>query len=845
MIGSLRRLPPRGSVPARAAASGITVGLIVGIGVSFLAVLAPAPVMAATSSAVTVAARDIDPDYANAPFPDLAVTVSQTRDLTSQGILVSWTGGKASTPPTSGTGGSDFVQIAQCWGDDPEDASRPDRTTCQYGGLIAAGAARDNFVDTASVAPEDLVYTALGSGFANPTYTSIPFRPSDGEIVASVVDGKKVDVNVNTNQYFTQYTTNEVKWAGSGGDGSGSARFTLQTAMESPALGCGAPVDTGAAVLAGKSCWLVVIPRGDTELGEASITKSGLFWNAWKHSVAIKLGFKAVGLRCTIGVAERQISGSELAAGAIASWQPKLCAGESGATFTLSTGSDSDAVEAALGTSPSALALTSRPAAAESPDPLAYAPVALTGVSVGFAIDRRLSSAATIPAEFARSDKIPFDHLNLTPRLIAKLLTYSYLDSVPTRADRSHLGYLSSAEPGDNPRNITLDPDFLDQNDEEWRFQSLTSPALGDLLVPQGRSDIAFQLWRYVLADQDAVDFLNGVKDPYGMAVNPWYSTDSTINPTGTAFSVPRDNIPKADPVEQAGSTVLNGPGPVNLVTWRPYTNDFEQGAFQTLRGDGQILGDWDPYSLPAKYGKSSRNLPGSLKVLSVTTTAAAERYQVVSAALLNPAGEFVVPSSESMTAAAAAMTPTITQPKVLEFDPGSATAAAAPTAYPLTMPVYAAVNPLQTDAALRADYAAFIRYAVGAGQVVGSYTGQLPAGYASLPSSWVAQAESAAQAIENGISPIQPVAAATTAVEPVSAATVAAIPAAEAVAASAEQVAAGPAVTGEAAGPLLGAATPDDPPTGPAGFALPAGLLSGLAAAGAVPMISRIRRKP
>ncbi|MGS8556520.1 hypothetical protein ACFKP0_25215, partial [Salmonella enterica subsp. enterica serovar Soahanina] len=85
------------------------------------------------SSAVTITSAQQDPDVANAPMPDLAVTISQTQNLTSQGIRLTWTGGKKSIAPSAGgNGGENFLQIFMCWGDDPTDTSRPDRTTCEY-----------------------------------------------------------------------------------------------------------------------------------------------------------------------------------------------------------------------------------------------------------------------------------------------------------------------------------------------------------------------------------------------------------------------------------------------------------------------------------------------------------------------------------------------------------------------------------------------------------------------------------------------------------------------------------------------------------------------------------------
>jgi hypothetical protein len=109
------------------------------------------------------------------------------------------------------------------------------------------------------------------------------------------------------------------------------------------------------------------------------------------------------------------------------------------------------------------------------------------------------------------------------------------------------------------------------------------------------------------------------------------------------------------------------------------------------------------------------------------------------------------------MTAATAAMSPT-KNTAVLGFDFGSASAKAAGNAYPLTMPVYAALNPLMDDAPLRAIYASFIRYAVQSGQTPGTDIGSLPAGYAPIPATWVTQAMNTASAIQAGIKPTTPV---------------------------------------------------------------------------------------
>lgn len=840
----------------RRAAAPVVAGLAVGVSVFAIVsagvVTAPQSASAATSSAVTVTAKQQDTAIDSAPMPDLSVTVSQTRDLVAQGVRIEWTGGKKSTAPSAGgNGGENFLQIFMCWKEDAENPGKPDRTSCQYGGAGSVGATRDDFRNYASidqVAAQDVEFTAPGFSVF-PPYTSIPFIARDGTRVDSitrdpVTGAKKKDsqVNVNANQFFTSFTTNEIPWVGSGDDGAGSVVFETQTTVQANGLGCGTPVSAAGATV-GASCWLVVLPRGTSDNGSTNITQSGLFHDSWQHALSVKLDFAPVGSGCPSGRAEQQVAGSELAALAVASWQPVVCNQKGGSVYSLITSAESDALLSANTLPTAPLALTSFPRATEGADALTYAPVALSAVGISVAVDRLPDpNDPNLPQEWQDRARTPFESINLTPRLLAKLLSYSYRSSIPTGADQ---GYLA----GTNEYNVTRDPDFLAVNDPEWKAQDLSGPAIADVIVPQGRSDAARAVWRYIASDRDAMEFLASKPDPWGMIVNPWYSTDPEINPTKTAFSLDRDDFPKADPVEYAPANQ----GPINLVTWRPYANDLSTIAYLTLRGDGQGPGTWDSNATPPKYTKASRMLPGNQRLLGMTSAASAARFQTVTASLKNAAGTFAAPTAAAMTAAAAAMTPAAGSHQVVAYDPASDRAAEATDAYPLTMPIYAATNPAVTDPALRATYADLIRFAVGTqAQTPGVAPGQLPAGYVPLPEAWVRQAQDAADVIQNGgktgergspssgggttaYVPAQRAAAASTggAGAPAGAAAVADAPPADATAA-----------TGASAGSLAGGKTPDDPDTGAMVSALPASLLAGLASAAGVPLITRLRRR-
>lgn len=829
-----------------------------------------------TSSAVTLTNEKdaLAPDAPDAPLPDLEVTISQTKDLVSQGIRVSWTGGKPSERPSSTVGGTNFLQIAQCWGEDPEHPGHPDRRTCQYGGTLGAGAYRDGTTEAEDVAGEDERYTHFSESFFSPTYTGIPFvavneagivdetqAPADRVLnnLTKDAEGQTVQktgdefVDLNTNPFFTASTTNEVKWAGAGADGSGSVPFEIQTNLQSTALGCGAPVTDTDGSVTGQSCWLVIIPRGQGDSGSSEINRSGLWWDAWEHHLAVKLEFKPLGVRCEIGAAERQLAGSELVAGAIGSWQPHLCQGDDGAPFVLNVSNEADALVRAAGTAPSPLAFTSRPVDVEriggGADPVTYAPVAISGIAVSFAIDRQPHPIDASPEEKERSG-LPMTELNLSPRLLAKLLTASYVDSLPAGADKAHIGYQSFDDPGKNPRTIVQDKEFQAINDPEWSKQIVVAASISDLLAPAGRSDVATRVWEYVMSDPAARAWLDGKPDENGMIVNPWYSTNPKKNPSGVGMSYPTSSFPKSDKIEKPDTTEsdpANGSGPINLVTWRPYMSSFADSAYHVLRGDGAILGEWDKNAKPPKFAATTRQLFGSQKVMGLTTAPAAELYQTATASLRNSAGEFVAPTRESLAAAAAAMSATATQPKVMEYDFSSASAKAATTSYPLTVPVYAALNPRQTDAEERAAYADLIRFAAGEGQEPGTDSGDLPPGYAPLPQSWVDEALAAADVIERGVHAPAPTPQPTETPSTGGPTTVTGSPAtlpSTSTPSTESPSVSGPQAEGEAAGELIGAATPEDPAVGPAAAAVPLGVAAGLAAAIAVPVMSRIRRR-
>jgi hypothetical protein len=551
---------------------------------------------------------------------------------------------------------------------------------------------------------------------------------------------------MSSNQFFSPLTSNEVTWAGSDSSGNGNFRFELQTASTAPGLGCGKAIRSGAKFV-GQPCWLVILPRGTKDNRQDGIFQSGLFWDAWKHHLAIKLDFRPIGIRCDKGVPERLVQGSELAGAAFASWQPRLCNEGAKSAFVISNQYDGDALESASSDETSPLAITTRALRKESEDSLVYAPLAIGGISVSFSIDRRVDESMVIPPDIRAFSQTPFTSLRLTPRLLAKLLTGSYTDGLPPLVDLGAVGL--------NPRNITEDPDFIEVNNDtnHWQYMNLIFGGIGDALVPNSRSFLAERVWNYIMSDSEGRDFMAGKPDPYGMKINPWFSTDVKINPSGSAFTMPNLGFPKSDPVEKPDTTSGGQfvSGPINVVTWRPYLSDFEEGAKATLTGNAYELGAWDVNKSPPSFAKTPRSPVGSRKVIAITTTPAAERFKSFQAHLRNPAGEFVAPTLTSLQLAQEAMTPSELNKGVYELNFDSQQTKAAAGAYPLTVPIYAAINPLQTDSDTRVAYADLIEFAVSEGQTPGTELGDLPPGYAPLNASLISTALTVSEVIRRG----------------------------------------------------------------------------------------------
>ncbi|MGW1561077.1 hypothetical protein ACWCQ1_31765 [Streptomyces sp. NPDC002144] len=643
-------------------------------------------------------------------FSGLKVTVHQTKGLTGQAVRVTWAGGEPATRSDT-----DFLSVMQCWGDE---ASGPDRTQCEFGtsSVAQSGSGRSVFL-----AGHGSVGDPLETGSATPLDHNgthfVPFRPVPGQ-------GEPTKSGTDTT-YFTGGDTNALPYLPNDGNGGGDVAFELKSSLEQPAMGCGARRTASGGM---EPCWLVVVPRGshDPDGGThpaGNQAASSLSRSNWDQRIVFRLDFEPVTDNCDPDKPERGIMGSELATDAITSWQSALCAtGNHRFSFTQSS-EDQARSAVTSGDSVAGLALTVNPVEpVDGAAQVVHAPVAVTGLAIGF----------VWMYDSADDRSLPLAGLKLNQRLLAKVLTQSYPFSL-VQPEEGVPAYVSG-----NPESIVKDPEFRELNPELAGQAAVNAPV--GLAVALQNSDSARLVWKYILADRAARDFVAGKADPWGMKVNPAYK-DGVVSDTLDFFPKADLTPTKVDCGVATGQTVTRTPQDVV-----PYVNDMHDGALRIRRGDiGTAYKCAIDQSGP-KLSAVGRQTLTAQRQYGVVDNASAVRYLLGTAALPDADGTYVRPTDASLLKAVAEM-PDSDVAGVKAPDP----ARMRDGAYPLTAVVYAAASVDQGKDA-RQDYAKVMRYAAGAGQTQGTEKGRLPYGYAPLPAALRTQARQAAERLVKGV---------------------------------------------------------------------------------------------
>jgi len=724
---------------------------------------------------------------------NLSITVSQTTGLIDQAISVSvkdFANGVGTRDSTRVNGSSvfasnaqNFLQAMQCWGDPTAENFRQ---TCQWGGRYTPSG--NNGLGSSAFPDTTLRVGTIDIDPNNTNAVDNPFVTVQGKSVA----GKPAAGGYELLNYFNPATSNEVTTARVGADGSGSFDFEPQTADTAPQLGCGTEGHL--------RCWLVVVPRGTVfggdakcsqfadPAGDGSTTYTKWQKNAlqagspvnpncdyWSNRVVIPLDFAPVGSRCAVGSTEQRVIGSQLMVGAMSSWQPDLCSKQK-TTYSFSTNPDSVARHQLL-EGQASVAYSSQPLSPgeqtsnESRQTLAstklsYAPVAVSGVAIAFL------------AEF---DEGRQTQLNLSPRLVAKLLTQSYAFQVPvsTSDDPSKpIAHLTVPKNSNRPyRLMSDDPEFQQLNPDTARFFQ-QNPSI--VLPGPSSSDAVRQVWKWLEADTNAAAFLSGTPDEWGMGINPYYlpfgdakakvptfdargdyvisGNTRALSPVGlkniddsplSLATVPLDTFIKAD-LTKSPLVLVNGQiRPFDSIQFAPYVDNLLTAARTAFRADPKSKTIWDPTKFnPAgekgDWVSTGAQVPGQKFMIAITDTPSASRYGL-NIASIRPANSstLTMPTKEGLSTALAALRPT-SDGRVTQVDP----AAVAAPGYPLTVVTYADVNLTLSTAANRKSIASLISQITTTGQVPGTEPGELPAGYLPITSAMAAQAAESVTAI-------------------------------------------------------------------------------------------------
>ncbi|NMO51196.1 hypothetical protein HH310_08345 [Actinoplanes sp. TBRC 11911] len=672
-------------------------------------------------------------------FGNLSLTVGQTSGLTHQSVQVSWSG---ATPTPPGNISGDYLQMMQCYGDSEKG---PDPENCQWGSFNAV-----SLPDAASsgVKVDDSRTGVLcGDNPASPSgcdpaekdhpehvppavlnqsgIYSVPFIPVDTTDKIYLRDADSLHPDLpSLSEYFNAQSTNEIPAGITSADGTGEEHFEVQTNREAGGLGCGAP--NAAAGNSPRSCWLVVVPRGNVHPNNQPQrlgNQSALGSTAWAQRLQVRLNFVPTNDTCSQESAVRPMVGTELVAGLIQSWQPALCQNGGSVYSFAATADDTNATE--LGSDAAGAAgMAFTTGAITFPDggpAVLYTPVAITGLTFAFRIDTQSENAVQ-----------QIRQVKVNPELVAKSLTQSYKGDLPGGAISANSTYFEQPDWMKTVYvNITADPKWHDLNPD------IARPGLSYTTAPMTTADesaVNQSVWAWVQSDQGTRDWLGGKPDATGMVVNSdlqdldldqpppatGYPRDSKICTRSKDPSAPHSENPAADPC-------------INSVDYIPFASNLDDVGLHIQRAlTAGTPGTWDPAALSpsgdAGYWAKAQAAPvGQRFAWGITDAAVSAKYGLPTADLCTADGNCVAPSAASLGAAVAQARPD--SHKLMQVDPANL----GPDAYPLTRVVYAAVRLNQDPAALR-DSAALLDYAADKGQVSGVEVGQLPPGYLPLP---------------------------------------------------------------------------------------------------------------
>lgn len=706
-----------------------------------------------------------NPDGTTYSFPSNTVTVTadQTKNLRGrQRILISWKGAQPSGGRASNPYGENGLQqeypvvIMQCRGiDDPSLPAakqlRPE--TCWTASVaqrsqITRSETEASWIHDLDAGPEDKTRVSgmdplptaeqCPTADIDPFYSRLtPFVTRKGEVFAACdADNMPPEAAVGA-----AFPPNEIA-AFTDTDGSGEVQFEVRSDVENESLGCNNKVACSIVVVPinGLSCDLPATPMtnadkacrkggrflpGSSNFGNDGVDQAvapSLWWSAsnWKNRFAIPITFGLPPDTCDIldPRAPTGFYGSELLAQAALQWAPAYCLNKKRFKFQHNRTSD-EAGFALMENGGASAAVVSGEHSRRGTDPVGYAPTAVTGFSVGYVIDKPDNAGE-------------YTSLKLNARLIAKLLTQSYLGS---DLGRGHPGI------GENPLAIMTDPEFVKLNPG---LSQNAQEAGASLLSLSESSDVIEQVTDYIAHDPQAMQFIKGKPDPWGMKVNPAYKNIAL--PT-SSWPLLDSYIPETENTcRQENPSVYFTQLAAPVTTLRKIAE-----ALLDAWPNVQTRCEFDQATRTYKLGRVERQSFGSRFMLGLVSMGDEERFGLRSAALETKPGKYVAPDNESIAAAIAL---TEQKKRYQPFVLDQADVKRSARAYPGAMVVYTAARLRNLDPEEAAKVAQFIRVATTEGQQVGTGNGELPRGFVPIRDSGMtkklfAAAQEVADAVE------------------------------------------------------------------------------------------------
>lgn len=525
-------------------------------------------------------------------------------------------------------------------------------------------------------------------------------------------------------------------------NGTGSVQFEVRSDVENESLGCNDETACSIVVIpiVGISCDEPSSPttlsdrscrrEGRLPAGSSNFTNEGidqavgpaLWWSEsnWRNRFTIPITFGLPPDTCDLldDRAPTGFFGSELLAQAALQWSPAYCLNEDRFNFQLNQIAEFIGFDLMLAGEAPAAVVSSEQVNSGS-DPVAYAPTAVTGFAVGYVIDRPGNAGE-------------FTDLRLNARLLAKLLTQSYLGS---DLGRGHPGMSG------NPLSLVSDPEFTALNPG---LTTTDQEAAATILSLSNDSDVIKQLTEYIASDPAAMAFVDGKADPNGMVVNPAYR----------GLTLPTQQVPLLDEyVPETQNTCRQANPGVYFTQLAAPVSALRKIAESLLDAwpNVQTRCEFDQSTQQFKIGRIDRQSFGSRLMLGVVSLGDVERYGL-RAARLSVGGDTYLGPTDRALANAVGLTEQTTRRGPFVLD--QADVKRARDAYPGTMIVYTAAKTRGLEQASADKVAQFIRISTTEGQRPGSGNGRLPQGYLPITRSGptaklFAAAQDAADAVE------------------------------------------------------------------------------------------------